>query len=298
MAVDPSSVLQSGGTVTVDWNDSNVGDAPASGSWYDQVTVVNTTTGQTMASASVTRSSSGGSLAAGQAEAHDYTFALPSGPAGYGQLSITVTADAGNNLLDYNSNGTLDTNRSATITAESALGLYPDLHATTVAVDPSSVLQSSGTVTIDWDDGNVGSGPTSGSWYDQVTVVNTTTGQTMANASVTRSSSGSLAAGQSEARQFTFTLPNGPAGVGQLSITVTADAGDSQGDYNSNGTPDTNRSASITAQSTLAAYPDLQVTGLAASPASGLLSGQTLTVNWSDSNTGSGQDQRARTTTT
>ena len=53
-----------------------------------------------------------------------------------------------------------------------------------------------------------------------------------------------------------------------------ADAGDSLGDYNSNGMPDTNRSASINAQSTLAAYPDLQVTGLAAGPASRLLSGK------------------------
>ena len=109
-------------------------------------------------------------------------FSLPNGAAGVGQLSITVTADAGGSLLDYDPNGTIDTNRSATLTVQTTLGAYPDLHAAGLAVDASSGLQAGGTVTLDWNDSNVGTAAASGSWYDQVTVVNTTTGQTLANA--------------------------------------------------------------------------------------------------------------------
>ena len=44
--------------------------------------------------------------------------------------------------------------------------------------------------------------------------------------------------------------------------------------------------SSQTVTSTVAAYPDLKVTGLGVSPSSGLQSGDSLTVVWSDSNSG------------
>ena len=284
LAVDPSSVLQSGGTVMLDWNDSNVGDATASGSWQDQITVVNATTGQTLLNTIPAYGSN--SISAGASAARSYSFSLPTGAAGVGQLSITVTADAGGSLLDYNSSGTLDTNRSASITAQTTLGAYPDLHAAALAVDPSSVLQSGGTVTLDWNDSNVGDATASGTWYDHVTVVNTTTGQTFANTDPSYSGN-SISAGGSTARSYSFSLPTGAAGVGQLSITVTADAGGSLLDYNSSGTIDTNRSANLTAQTTLGAYPDLHAATLAVDASSVLQSGGTVTLDWNDSNVGS-----------
>ena len=233
LAVDPSSVLQSGGTVTVDWNDTNVGDAPASGSWYDQVTVVNTTTGQTLVNTNQTYI--GNSIASGQqCGAIVQLFTCPTGHAGVGQLSITVTADAGGSLPEYKLDGTPDTNRSASVAAQSTLALYPDLHVAGLAVDPSSVLQSGGTVTVDWNDSNVGNASASGSWYDQVTVVNTTTSQTIVNTNQTYGGN-SISAGSSAARSYSFSLPNGLVGVGQLSITVTADAGGNLPEYKQDG---------------------------------------------------------------
>ena len=131
-------------------------------------------------------------------------------------LSITVTADAGAAvMLDYNSNGTPDTNRSASITAQSTLGSYPDLHARALTVDPSSVtpVRRHGHrrigATATW-----ATPRPAGSWYDAITVVNTTTGQTLTNASVTRGSSGKRIAsrrGQAEAR-LPFALPSGASG--------------------------------------------------------------------------------------
>ena len=284
LAMDPSSVLQSGGTVTVDWSDSNVGDATASGGWYDNVTVVNATTGQTLVNANQTYSSQ--SISAGGSTARSYGFTLPDGATGVGQLSITVTADAGLSLLEYNSSGVIDTNRSANITAQTTLGAYPDLHATGVAIDATSTLQSGGPVTVDWNDSNVGTAAASGGWYDNVTVVDTTTGQMLLNANPTFGGN-NIPAGGSTARSYSFTLPNGAAGVGQLSITITADAGTYLLEYNKQGAIDTNRSATISAQSTLGAYPDLHATAVAVDPSSVLQSGGSLTVDWNDSNVGS-----------
>ncbi len=281
LAVDPSSVVQSGGTVTLDWNDSNVGTGTASGSWYDSISVVNTTTGQTLANTS--QSYSAQSIAAGTSTARSFSFTLPNGAAGVGGLSITVIADAGTSLLDYNSSGVIDTNRSSSITASTTLANYPDLHVTALAVDPSSVLQSGGTVTLDWNDSNVGTGAAIGVWYDSISVVNTTTGQTLTSTSQSYSAQ-NLAADTSAARSFSFTLPNGAPGVGNLSITVTADAGSNLLDYNASGVLDTNRSANITAQSTLAPYPNL-VVGSVSAPGTAVV-GQSIPVSWTDVNQG------------
>ncbi len=286
LSTTPASGLQSGGNLTVNWNDSNSGLGAAATSFTDQVQVVNTTTGQTLATATVPYNESTlGPIAAGGSIAQQYSLQLPNGAAGAGQLQITVTNDINNQVVKFNSNGTTETSSTATVTATSSLASYPDLHATGVAIDPSSVLQSGGTVTVDWNDSNVGDGPASGNWYDNVAVVNTTTGQTLANANVTRSGSGgTLGAGQAEAHQYSFTLPNGTAGAGQLSIKVTADAGGSLLEYNQSGVIDTNRSASITGQSTLASYPDLATSNVVAPTTA--VPGQQVTVNWTLSNAG------------
>ena len=283
LAVDPSSVLQSGGTIALDWSDSNVGDGAAAGNWYDYVNVVNTTTGQTLVSTN--QGYSGQNIAAGDNTPRSYSFSMPNGAAGVGNLSVTVTADAGGSLPEYNSSGLLDTNRSANTTTTTTLADYPDLHATALAVDPSSVLQSGGTVTLDWSDSNVGDGAAAGSWSDYVNVVNSTTEQTLVSA-VQGYSSQNIAAGGSAARSYSFTLPNGTLGIGQLSITVTADYYQNLPEYNSSGVIDTNRSANTTATATLANYPDLHVAGLAVDSSSVLRSGSTITLDWSDSNVG------------
>ena len=289
LSVSPSPGLQSGGTMTVHWDDSNSGLGPTSNSFTDQVQIVNTTTDQTLATGTVLYNATAqGPLAAGGSVAQQYSFNLPNGAAGAGLLQVTVTNDIYNQVTKFNSNGTPEASSTATTTATSALAPYPDLHVGGLAVNSSSVLQSGGTVTIDWNDSNVGNAAAVGTWYDQVTVSNTTTNQTLVNTSQSYVSN-SIAAGGMAARSYSFALPNGTAGVGQLSITVTADAGGSLLEYNAQGEIDTNRSASITAQSTLAGYPYLLPSGVEA-PAIAQF-GQSVSITWTVTNDGNAPAQ-------
>ena len=95
LALDPASVPQSGGTVVLDWNDANTGNGPAVPSWYDSVQVINTTTGQTLASADVfNNTAASGPLTPGNATPHSFNFQLPAGTPGVGNLAVTVTTNA------------------------------------------------------------------------------------------------------------------------------------------------------------------------------------------------------------
>ncbi len=150
------------------------------------------------------------------------------------------------------------------------------------------MLQSGGQVTLNWNDSNTGTGAATGGWSDYISVVNTTTGQPVLNAYPFYSGWRNVPAVGSTSRSINFTLPNGLLGVGQLQVTVTVDSNNSLLEYNPDGTPRTVVPATLSGTSTLAAYPDLQATGLAFGPSSVLQSGGQVTLNWSDSNPGSG----------
>ena len=264
-----------------------MGTAAASGSWYDQVTVVNTTTGQTLASTTVYYDASAagsGPVAAGGSVARQASFTLPDGGA------VLATPDHG-----YY--GLLPPGLAIRRQRQSRLWQpgNGNLHFCGGSLSGSPGRQPRGgqcLVVAIRRRGHCGlerqqrrHGPASGTWYDQVTVVNTTTGQTLASGSVTRSSDGgSLGAGPAEARQFTFTLPDGTAGVGQLAITITADAGGNLLEFHQDGTPDNHRSTSITAQ-----FDPRRLSGYCClrgpAPATAL-PGQQITVSWTVSNLG------------
>ena len=125
LAIDPSSMLQSDGSVTIDWNDTDVGNTAASGAWSDRVTVVNSTTDATLVTTSVNVTANGGTLPAGQSQPEQASFVLPAGVQSVGQLLITVLPDTGNALPELAAGGTPDLNRSASISAASALALIP-----------------------------------------------------------------------------------------------------------------------------------------------------------------------------
>ncbi len=177
---------------------------------------------------------------------------------------------------------------SVTLTTVADTTTAADLRVTNLAISPANP-QSSQSVTVNWDDSNDGNGAATGSWTDYVVVTNTTTGQTMASAYLpyNAATQGAIAPGGSAALSYTFQLPNGPAGVGNLLVSVTTDYYDSIPEYYPGGVGYTNNTTIITAVSTLAAYPDLQVTGLSITPSS-LESGDSVTVSWNDANTGNG----------
>ncbi|MFM7074868.1 MAG: Ig-like domain-containing protein, partial [Planctomycetaceae bacterium] len=270
--------LESGGTLTIRWLDSNTGTADAPGGWSDRIRVVNTTTGTTILDVPLLQAST---IAAGASLAREYAFLLPDGDAGAGSLSIEITADTGNTLFEHAGDGSGESDNAATITAIAALAPYPDLRVTGLEVVETS-LQSGGAVTIRWNDVNTGVASAAGGWVDRVRIVNTTTGATLLDATLWNGLA--VAAGGTLAREYAFTLPDGSPGVGELSIEVTADATGSRFEHAADGTGESNNSATITRSSTLAPYADLAVSAVTA-PATAL-PGTAVTVTWTVSNVG------------
>ncbi len=216
LTVSPTAPV-TGQSVTVGWADANTGAGPATTGRYDLVQVKNLTTGQTLVSATPYYSDT---LAAGGSAARTYTFPLPNGTAGAGQLQVTVTTDYYNNVFEYNAAGTAESNNTATTTVTSTVAAYPDL---TVA-NLTAAASTAGLVTVGWSDSNGGTAPVSAGFTDSVVLTDAKTGQTVATHYVTypESTAGPIAAGSSVVRSATIQLAQGfPIGDG-LSVTVTA----------------------------------------------------------------------------
>ncbi|MCB1964701.1 MAG: hypothetical protein KDI64_01260, partial [Candidatus Accumulibacter sp.] len=300
LSIDGPDGVVSGGAVTVRWDDDNTGSGATAGAWTDLLVVRNTTSGEILVNRALTYDptvAGNGNIAAADKRARQYSFQLPDGAAGVGQLLLTVTADTGNALFENNAAGSAESNNVASLGTASVAGAYPDLLVSDLVFDPASVLQSGDVVTLRWNDSNSGGRATSGSWNDYVTVTNLTTGETLATGAVAYQESdagnGAIAGGASRSRVFAFTLPSGLRGSGQLQATVSSDRFNQIFEYNTAGaggasTAEANNSASVTANAQLAPAPDLQVTGLAVTPAVGLQSGDSVVLHWDLANTGTG----------
>src|SRR5208337_3465193 len=266
--------------VVISWSDTNAGSGATFTSWYDQVVVTNTTTGQTLLNTTVYyEASANDNLAPGGAQSRQLNYQLPNGPSGAGNLQVLVTVNAYDNQYEVNFN-----NNTQSLGVSSTLAAYSDLQITGLAVT-NSQLQSGNQVGIVWNDSNTGNGPVPNLFYDQILVVNESTTQTLVNTILADNATATpIGAGQSVPRQFAFTLPQGPAGTGALEITITADIYDNVYEYNSNGTAKSNNTNSILAVSTLAPYPDLAVTNIIV-PASAD-AGQPIAVTWTETNQG------------
>ena len=267
----------------------NAGTVDTGGGFSDQVIVRNTDTAAVLVNNYVAynpNAPGNGPIAPGGSLARSLSVHLPDGAPGTGNLQISVTTDAQNQLLEINPAGTGEANNTAMFSVVSSIAPYPDLQITNLSVQPG-VLASGTNVTIQWQDSNTGNGTASGNWYDHVTVVNTNSGATMVDANVyyDTNSLGPLTNGTARDRSYGFTLPNGSNGVGGLLITVTADVFNNIFEYNSSGTAESNNVATISAFSGLGSYPDLQVINLGVQPAL-LVSGGNVSLSWQDSNTG------------
>src|SRR5262249_53541292 len=135
---------------------------------------------------------------------------------------------------------------------------------------------------------NAGDRATTGNWGETVTVRNLTTNQTLLTAALPYDAAfaGAIAAGAARERSYAFTLPDGAAGVGEVEITLRTDADTQLFEHNAGGTAETNNTATITRTSTLAAYPNLAVSGVTA-PALVVGDPATVTVGWTVTNVGS-----------
>ncbi len=298
VAVQSPANPQSGNLVTLNWKDTNTGNLTATGPWNDLVTVVNTTTSQTLYSATIPYN--GAALAPNSASGTLSTqFTLPDGAAGVGNIQVSITVNTNTAVVEYNTAGTAKTNNTSTLNFSSTLAPYADL---TIAngfptVDASSVLQSGGTIVVDWKDKNIGTGAAGTAFTDLIALKNTTTGQSLSSQQVSGPSP--LASGAtSTQQQVTFTLPDGAAGVGNWLITVTTDNGQTVKEYDANGIlAYGNNSATANTSTTLAPYADLTIAGTFPSidASSVLQSGGKIVVDWKDQNIGNASASTAFT---
>jgi Ca2+-binding RTX toxin-like protein len=257
LKVQPSSPV-SGSTIVVSWNDTNTGDGATDAGWADSVSVLNRSTGQTLATGSVPYDASvRGALQPGGSAAQQFSFTLPDGAAGVGNLAITVTTNVGDTLVEGNSSGTAYTNNTVTASTTSTLADYADLIVapSSLTVTPSSP-HSGGSVTVTWRDKNQGDGAATGAFSDSVLVQQVNGTSLTSITSGTVSGPSPLAAGATSATQsFILTLPNGAAGTGDIRITVTTDSGQTIKEYDSRGNPAySNNTASIDVTSTYTVY--------------------------------------------
>jgi hypothetical protein len=291
LTVDPIDDWTPGSTVTVHWNTLNAGDSPTQGSWSEQISVRDLSTGATLVLATIPYDASAtgyGALAPGASQSRQYSFNWPSGLSSTGNYEFSVTTDSQNNILEANASGTAETNNTLVRDIASA----PDLQVNNLAVT-SSPVQSGATVTLSWNDVNTGVAAASAGWYDHIVAVNTTTGEQLVNSAVfydpTQQGNAALAAGQNLPRSFTFALPDGKRGTGSLQISVIVNR-------DQNNVPSiieaadgidatANNQASITVQSQAKAYPDLAATNFVI-PASGN-GGDQVQISWTVTNLGS-----------
>jgi hypothetical protein len=169
---DPADGLLSGSQVLLRWNTHNAGSAAVTGSFYERILVENLTTGSTLRSEVIfydarTIPTGQGPIDANSSAARQYLYRLPDGPAGAGEIRLTVRTDHYNHLFEHNVDGTGETNNTAAVTVMAGLRNYPDLQV--MQIDhPVSGLRPGQEIDISWLLANQGTGDTTGDWTDFV----------------------------------------------------------------------------------------------------------------------------------
>ena len=195
--------------------------APAAGNWYDHVTVVNTNGGVTLLDTTVLYDTNVlGPLTNGTARDRSYNFALPSTTNGAGDLLFTITADTFNNLFEYNSSGTGESNNSSSIVRSSNLTPLPDLIVTGLTAPASALTDHA--ISVQFHVANQGLLAADGNIGQRVFVSSTPTPGSGTLAAVT-AFNGPLEAGQGVDQTVTVQTPSAP---GTYWLIAQADASD------------------------------------------------------------------------
>ena len=287
LALAPGSVVQSGATVTVQWNDGNTGTLATTSSWADRLVVRNLGTNEVLVDMLVPYDAAvSGPIAGGGSAARQATFVLPDGPRGAGAMSVTVTLDVANDVAETNAQGTAELNNVATLPFTAALAPYPDLAVTDVILTPGTDFVPGSTVSVAWRTRNLGDGVASGAWDETVLIRNLTTGQTLFTLHLPYDATGAfaIAAGGFVDHSLGVIWPTGSSGVGRIEFTVTTDAAGQLFENNGAGTAETNNATQLVVLSA----PDLTVTALAVDNLTPQ-SGAQITITWTDVNAGTAQ---------
>ncbi|HMJ88491.1 MAG TPA: CARDB domain-containing protein, partial [Candidatus Acidoferrum sp.] len=222
LAVTPV-ILQSGAGVSVRWENTNSGNAPADAPFYDRLIVRNRTTAETFVNTTFYYNpavATNGSIASGQFRSRGHAFQLPNGTRGAGELEFTVTSDVFGAIFEHNAAGTSESNNVAVLVRNSTLAPYPDLTVSNIVAAATGAAGQP--VTVAWTIANQGDAAASGSWSEQVFLAdNATGGNTIYLASVFHSTG--LGAGASITHTARVTLP--AFSSGSRFFVVRADSG-------------------------------------------------------------------------
>ena len=287
----PAAGWLSGDTVIVNWKTRNQGTGATIGSWAETLVVRNRTTGHTLFTQNVSYDAiTYGDIAAGGFRDRNITLTWPTGADANGQIEFTVTTDSSAQLFENNA----ESNNASQSTILSS----PDLTVSNLTSDKPAP-KTGDLITLNWNDINSGNTAIPAGWYDHIKVTNQSTGKVLVDQQLRYDPSvgGTLPSGASASRSYSFRLADGNAGAGNLLIQITADQNTSDvgsiAEVNAAGagggsTGESNNSASLNLTSTLAPYPDLQVTDLAVTPTGGWQPAGTVTVTWKTRNQGDG----------
>lgn len=169
----PQTTIEAGGLVMVNWEDWNDGAVPTPANFNDRIVVTNRTTGEKLLDTSLLYDAAQvglGAIESGSFRARSFTFRLPDGLRGTGDIEIKVTSDQNSAglgvLFETNLTNDAESNNSAIAHAQSAAKPYADLSVTAVNVPLNASAGS--TVDISWTVANIGQAAATAGWIDRV----------------------------------------------------------------------------------------------------------------------------------
>ena len=128
--------------MTIRWQTRNDGTAAVSALFHERIVVTNG--GQTLLNTTATYDvPSAGSIGVGAAVARSYSFTLPDGTLGAGTLTVAITTDSNNEVVEGFSGTTPETNNTTAASFTSSLRPYPDLVVSALSVSPAAVQTGS-----------------------------------------------------------------------------------------------------------------------------------------------------------
>ncbi|HEY7599118.1 MAG TPA: CARDB domain-containing protein, partial [Candidatus Limnocylindrales bacterium] len=128
LRIDQASVA-AGDLVTVRWDIVNGGTRPVGAAFADRVVVVNSRTGETLVDAQVPAFAA---IEPGASLARSFAFRMPEGARGVGAITVSVTADRANALVEANEANTAEANNTAGFGFTSGSRSYADLTVSVV----------------------------------------------------------------------------------------------------------------------------------------------------------------------
>src|SRR5690606_2084026 len=249
------------------------------GGFSERLVVRNATGNQNIVLATI---ASEGTLGAGESRTGSYEVTWPQGLTAHGNIQFTVTTDILDGVVEANAAGTGESNNVTVASTVSA----PDLtisNLTIAETDPAA----GDTITLTWDENNIGNADTLAGWSDRVYVQNLDTGDVLLDTTVAALTT--LAAGATRQKTFAFALPHGDRSVGSIRVTVYGDRGSGGAGgtvrevapgHNAEG----NNNASGDTEVTENFYPDLAAV-IVTAPSSAI-GGESISVSWKVSNSG------------